>query len=530
MKNNKKVLVMSTLLMAIVLLSVGTIAYFRRAVNGNITGNTGILVFNVNGLTGETNETLEYSLNRSLEEPYVYPDDSGYFDLEITAEGSSTDVYVTLDFIREHLPDNLKFYTDEEHKVVLNKKYFFFEKTEEMSDTLRIYWYWDGSKDDVNDSLFINEELSARISLNAVPMEYGMMKNGVLDMMNTGVMAGLYQQQYLTMIKEITFTNDFSGLPDECSEENLCFDISYEENQKYPVYAYLVETEEQGTGMDNTNNELTGNLYDMYIVCSKTVFAPFDSTGLFVLCYNLENVNFNDWFNTSLVTSMYAMFSGCENLTNLNVESFNTSSVTNMDSMFYECLKLANLNLGSLDTSSVTDMSAMFSYCTSLTSLNLKNFNTSNVTDMSQIFYGCSNLTDLNLESFDTSSVTSMANMFWVCTSLTSLDLSSFNTNNVTSMDSMFSGCSSLTSLDVSNFNTSNVTSMSYMFLDCSKLTTTITIRGNVSNYTAMFNGAATEEGAKITVNYTSETSALVDDMITKKTSNSNVVKGTLKG
>ena len=56
----KKVLVMSTLLMAIVLLSVGTIAYFRRTINGNITGQTGTIVFNVNGLTGETNETLEF--------------------------------------------------------------------------------------------------------------------------------------------------------------------------------------------------------------------------------------------------------------------------------------------------------------------------------------------------------------------------------------------------------------------------------------------------------------------------------------
>ena len=149
-----------------------------------------------------------------------------------------------------------------------------------------------------------------------------------------------------------------------------------------------------------------------------------------------------------------------------------------MNNMFYDCLKLANLNLGSLDTSSVTGMNGMFSYCTSLTSLNLKNFNTSNVTDMSQIFFGCSDLTDLNLESFDTSSVTSMA----------------------------------------------------HMFLGCSKLTTTITIRGNVTDYIGMFSGAATEEGAKITVNYTSETSTLVDDMITKKTSNSNVVKGTLKG
>jgi len=36
--NKKKTIVMSTLLLAIVLLGIGTIAYFRRTVNGNILG------------------------------------------------------------------------------------------------------------------------------------------------------------------------------------------------------------------------------------------------------------------------------------------------------------------------------------------------------------------------------------------------------------------------------------------------------------------------------------------------------------
>ena len=46
--NKKKTIVMSTLLLAIVLLGIGTIAYFRRTVNGNITGETGNLVLIVN--------------------------------------------------------------------------------------------------------------------------------------------------------------------------------------------------------------------------------------------------------------------------------------------------------------------------------------------------------------------------------------------------------------------------------------------------------------------------------------------------
>jgi hypothetical protein len=43
-----------------------------------------------------------------------------------------------------------------------------------------------------------------------------------------------------------------------------------------------------------------------------------------------------------------------------------------------------------------------------------------------------------------------------------------------------------------------------------------------------MFGNAATVSGAKITVDYTSETSDLVDSMIATKSTNSNVVKGSL--
>ena len=68
---------------------------------------------------------------------------------------------------------------------------------------------------------------------------------------------------------------------------------------------------------------------------------------------------------------------------------------------------------------------------------------------------------------------------------------------------------------------------MEEMFFYCESLTTTINIMStSVTNYSEMFSAAATASGAKITVNYTSSTSTLVDNMIATKTSNSNVVKG----
>ena len=56
-------------------------------------------------------------------------------------------------------------------------------------------------------------------------------------------------------------------------------------------------------------------------------------------------------------------------------------------------------------------------------------------------------------------------------------------------------------------------------------LVTSITIRNpNVTSYSGMFYDVATESGSQFTVNYTSETSDLVDQMIATKSTNSNVV------
>ncbi len=132
----------------------------------------------------------------------------------------------------------------------------------------------------------------------------------------------------------------------------------------------------------------------------------------------------------------YRLFSGCKNLTSLNLASFNTLKVTDMQSMFSGCSSLLNLNLSNFNTSNVTNMSSMFSRCSGLISLDLCNFNTSNVTNMSFMFSSCKNLT--------------------------SLDLTSFNTINVTNIDYMFNGLSNINVLNIRNFDMGNVTSGIY--------------------------------------------------------------------
>ena len=179
--------------------------------------------------------------------------------------------------------------------------------------------------------------------------------------------------------------------------------------------------------------------------------------------------------NTSNVTDMSYMFSGCASVNALNVYNFNTSNVTDMSHMFSGCASINALNLNNFNTSNVTDMSDMFSGCTSLNTLNVNNFNTSNVTDMSYMFDNCISMSKLDLLNFNTAYVTNMECMFSRCSSISAIDLSSFNTSNVTNMMGMFynfAWLGGLKCLDVSGFDVSKVTDMSYMFYNCDGLTT----------------------------------------------------------
>ena len=574
MKNSKKIILVILSIICIVILLVGSIAYYRIVVNGSINGSTGNAVF---VLRDSDNSVWN---NKVIDLGKINPGDSGEFTVTMDASGSSVDMYATLEIERTNLPTNLKFYTTSDHKSELHKYYSFLETTAQ-TETLTIYWYWNPYIDDVEDNEFINvSNLEANVKVSAVQIsEYAMMKNGYIDDASQIL---FWKDTYRPYIRAIAFSNDLSNLPSSCTEENLCWDISYNSSQKKKVYGYLIDSGLTVSETDSSTSTTTEKaLYNLYVVSEAPIFAPFSCYGVFGKFKNLVQINFNNNFNTSKVTSMFNMFSYCTSLTNLDLSSFNTSNVTDMNNMFSSCSSLTNLNLSNFNTSKVANMYQMFSSCKSLTNLDLSNFNTSQVTnmesmfgfsssltkldlnsfntskvtDMSYMFYLCESLTYLNISSFNTSKVTDMGAMFHSCNSIASLDLSNFNTSKVTSMgamfnnckalarldlsgfntskvtnmSSMFEWCSSLTSLDLSGFNISNVTNMSNMFYRCSKLTTTINItNANVSadSYKYMFSGAATDPNAQITVNYIADASTLVDSMIATKSSNSNIVKG----
>ena len=135
--------------------------------------------------------------------------------------------------------------------------------------------------------------------------------------------------------------------------------------------------------------------------------------------------------DTSNVTEMSDMFSGCSSLT--TIPQLDTSSATYMTNMFDGCSSLATIP--QLDTSKVTTMSGMFWNCVKL--ITIPELNTSSVTDTSNMFAGCSSLT--TIPQLDTSSVTYMYNMFSSCSSLKSILMTgmqaSFNISSSTQFE-----------------------------------------------------------------------------------------------
>src|SRR5574344_1013737 len=256
------------------------------------------------------------------------------------------------------------------------------------------------------------------------------------------------------------------------------------------------------------------NSYDVYLVSSKTIAAPADSSYLFAGMALAGDVNLS-WLNTYFATNMSHMFdsTGKDKMTSLNLGTdFYTSNATDMSSMFSGTgyMAMTSLDLGAnFNAASVIDMSSMFisTGFKAMISLDLgADFNAESATDMKYMFFytGCSAMTTLDLgANFNTANVTNMNNMFGAtgCSAMTTLDLGdNFDTSSATNMSYMFynTGVAAMTTLDLGDkFDTSNVTNMDEMFEHTAQSSTSFVSldlgdkfdTSNVTNMTNIFNG-----------------------------------------
>ena len=194
--------------------------------------------------------------------------------------------------------------------------------------------------------------------------------------------------------------------------------------------AWDVSEDQNGRVLAWTKEE-EGGLLGLYIAANGNITANRDSSNLFWLYGNLENIFGLEFLQTYQTQDMNGMFCGCKSLKTLDLRCFNTSCVKDMDYMFSECISLEQLDVGGFDTSQAERMVQMFFYCRNLKTLDLTRFDTSQVEDMCFMFEGCEKLEKLDLSRFDTSQVKTMIDIFKDCSSLTELDISNFDIRQI---------------------------------------------------------------------------------------------------
>ena len=281
---------------------------------------------------------------------------------------------------------------------------------------------------------------------------------------------------------------------------------------KETVYDLNEANNEPRWWVDDANESITKVVFDE----SFSQTQPTTCFAWFIGCSNLTSIEGIENLNTSSVTDMRFMFSGCSELTSLDLSYFNTSNVMEMVGMFQDCVKLTTIYVSnSFQTGQVQTSENMFAECTSLEGIipcdgqfnidkTCANFTNGYFLavpyvkiDGSAMYFKCDGnvkpdgayslnegtqtpgwsdkASEISYVKFDESfkniRPTSCYKWFSGFSYLKALDLSYLNTSKVTNMSEMFKGCSRLNKINVSDkFTTDNVQSSNEMFAGCTSL------------------------------------------------------------
>ena len=187
---NKRLIGLSLTLFGLVLMYVGTYAYYMRVVNGTITGKTGAFTFDVlhNNETFtsiDLYDTITGTPSIESSDKVIVPGDKGSFVLTATGVGSSSDIEYTIMFNGSSTPSNMKFYLDEAKTKVLdvetNKIYGYLDKNGSMVKEHTIYWEWpyDSGRYNDLDYEYANKNISIDVKVEGKQSKDGMLVYGV---------------------------------------------------------------------------------------------------------------------------------------------------------------------------------------------------------------------------------------------------------------------------------------------------------------------------------------------------------------
>ncbi|MBO7695279.1 MAG: BspA family leucine-rich repeat surface protein [Methanobrevibacter sp.] len=145
---------------------------------------------------------------------------------------------------------------------------------------------------------------------------------------------------------------------------------------------------------------------------AKNIYDNWDATQT-----NLSSKYYQDYLieyfplvDTSKVTNVTSMFSGCSKLSYVPAL---TLSVSSFQELFYNCYALDYVDTSNWNTSNTTNFYRLFANCRGLTEIDMSNINAPNLTDIRQMFDGCTNLKKLDIRKFEFSnSITMTMNVF----------------------------------------------------------------------------------------------------------------------
>ena len=173
-------------------------------------------------------------------------------------------------------------------------------------------------------------------------------------MMRTAGSEDFHSSEYQNKITSIVTKGD-TVIPEGVIES---WDISEKQNGSVIAYA-----ENDGTG---------SGTYKVTIGGEGKIIAIYDMSRYFSGFSNCTSMDLA-YLDTTSTTDMSMMFGGLSENKNLETilfgNYFNTSNVTNVQAMFLLCSGLKKIHLTNFDTSNITNYTVMFDYTNSLTEI-----------------------------------------------------------------------------------------------------------------------------------------------------------------
>ena len=213
--------------------------------------------------------------------------------------------------------------------------------------------------------------------------------------------------------------------------------------------------------------------------CSNLIKINFDNKtpnlentrSMLTNCYSLNETNLK--FDTSKVTQMNEMFSGCKQLVYLDLTNFYLENIINTEYMFEDCYKLKEIKFNNdTKTNNLKKMNTMFQNCHSLEYIDTKIFKVDKLESFSYVFEECHSLKEIDLSHFNTKNINSYQRTFLNCARLEYIDISNFDLSQTKDirMESTFYGCINLKSIKFSNIKTEELVAINNIFYNCHSL------------------------------------------------------------